>query len=293
MIELFASDTPNGKKISIMLEEIKLPYKVIKVNLSEGEQFKEEFVKISPFSKIPVIKDNDNNKSVFGSGAIFGLDNDIQYNDIDLIYSDSLFVSTFMLMVESNWGKLEQVSNIGNYKSFVDSKRGIKSITRYKLHIGERSRDDSSEPALNRFLPESCKDGKVTVSFDLVEVSPEASPPVCKIIDYGKLKYREQKSKKEAKKKQKTIEVKEIKMRPGIDTHDYNVKVKALSKFIGGGNKVKVSMRFKGREMEHQNLGFDLLKKLTSEVEEYAKVEVAPKFEGKQIMMILVPQVAK
>ena len=84
--------------------------------------------------------------------------------------------------------------------------------------------------------------------FDLVEVSPDAKPPVCKIIDYGKLKYREQKSKKEAKKKQKTIEVKEIKMRPGIDTHDYQVKVKALLKFIGGGNKVKVSMRFRGRE---------------------------------------------
>ena len=129
--------------------------------------------------------------------------------------------------------------------------------------------------------------------FDLVEVSPAANPPVCKIIDYGKLKYREQKSKKEAKKKQKTIEVKEIKMRPGIDTHDYNVKVKALSKFIGGGNKVMVSMRFRGREMEHQNLGFDLLKKLTEEVVEYAKVEVPPKSEGKQIMMILVPQVAK
>ena len=129
--------------------------------------------------------------------------------------------------------------------------------------------------------------------FDLVEVSPDSSPPVCKIIDYGKLKYREQKSKKEAKKKQKTIEVKEIKMWPGIDTHDYNVKIKALSKFIGGGNKVIVSMRFRGREMEHQNLGFDLLKKLTQEVEDYAKVEVPPKSEGKQIMMILVPQVSK
>jgi len=129
--------------------------------------------------------------------------------------------------------------------------------------------------------------------FDLVEVSPDASPPVCKIIDYGKLKYREQKSEKEAKKKQKTIEVKEIKMRPGIDTHDYNVKLKALSKFISGGNKVKVSMRFRGREMEHQNLGFDLLKKLIEEVIEYAKVEVPPKSEGKQIMMILVPQVSK
>ena len=129
--------------------------------------------------------------------------------------------------------------------------------------------------------------------YDLVEVSPDAKPPVCKIIDYGKLKYKEQKSKKEAKKKQKTIEVKEIKMRPGIDTHDYQVKVKALKKFISGGNKVKVSMRFRGREMEHQNLGFNLLKKLTEEVSEYAKVEVPPKSEGKQIMIILVPQMVK
>jgi translation initiation factor IF-3 len=127
--------------------------------------------------------------------------------------------------------------------------------------------------------------------YDLVEVSPDAKPPVCKIIDYGKLKYKEQKSKKEAKKKQKTIEVKEIKMRPGIDTHDYQVKVKALNKFISGGNKVKVSMRFRGREMEHQNLGLDLLKKLIEEVSGHAKVEVPPKSEGKQIMIILVPQV--
>ena len=126
--------------------------------------------------------------------------------------------------------------------------------------------------------------------YDLVEVSPDAKPPVCKIIDYGKLKYKEQKSKKEAKKKQKTIEVKEIKMRPGIDTHDYLVKIKALNKFISEGNKVKVSMRFRGREMEHQNLGFNLLKKLTEEVSGYAKVEVPPKSEGKQIMIILVPQ---
>lgn len=129
--------------------------------------------------------------------------------------------------------------------------------------------------------------------FDLVEVSPDSNPPVCKIIDYGKLRYREQKSKKEAKKKQKTIEVKEIKLRPGIDKHDYLVKLKALSKFIGGGNKVKVSMRFRGREIEHKNLGMDFLNKLTEEVAEYAKVEVLPKFEGKQIMMILVPQTSK
>ena len=129
--------------------------------------------------------------------------------------------------------------------------------------------------------------------FDLVEVSPDAKPPVCKIIDYGKLKYKEQKSKKEAKKKQKTIEVKEIKMRPGIDKHDYKVKIKALSKFISGGNKVKVSLRFRGREMEHQNLGMELLKKLTEKVSEYAKVETPPKSEGKQIMMVLVPYLNK
>ena len=129
--------------------------------------------------------------------------------------------------------------------------------------------------------------------FDLVEVSPDAKPPVCKIVDYGKLKYKEQKSKKEAKKKQKTIEVKEIKMRPGIDKHDYEVKIKALSKFISGGNKVKVSLRFRGREMEHQNLGMELLKKLTEEVSEYAKIEIPPKSEGRQIMMVLVPQLNK
>ncbi|MDC0192363.1 translation initiation factor IF-3 [Alphaproteobacteria bacterium] len=125
--------------------------------------------------------------------------------------------------------------------------------------------------------------------FDLVEVSPDAKPPVCKILDYGKLKYREQKSKKEAKKKQKTIEIKEIKIRPGINKHDYEVKVKAFHKFIKGGNKVKVSMRFRGREMEHQNLGVDLLKRLIEQVKEYAKVEVPPKNEGKQIMMVLAP----
>ena len=125
--------------------------------------------------------------------------------------------------------------------------------------------------------------------FDLVEVSPDADPPVCKIIDYGKLKYREQKIKKEAKKKQKTIEVKEIKMRPGINKHDYEVKVKALSKFLEGGNKVKVSLRFRGREMEHQNIGFDLLKKLTEQLVDSAKVEIPPKPEGRQIMMVLVP----
>ena len=129
--------------------------------------------------------------------------------------------------------------------------------------------------------------------FDLVEVSPDTKPPVCKIIDYGKLKYKEQKSKKEAKKKQKTIEIKEIKMRSGIDKHDYNVKLKALERFISGGNKVKVSIRFRWREMEHRNLGFELLKKLTEEVVDFAKVEVSPKSEGRQIMMVFAPVSSK
>ena len=129
--------------------------------------------------------------------------------------------------------------------------------------------------------------------FDLVEISPDTKPPVCKIIDYGKLRYKEQKSKKAAKKKQKTIEIKEIKMRPGIDTHDYNVKLKALLRFIDVGNKVKISMRFRGREMEHRNLGFGLLNKLIEEVANFAKVEVPPRPEGRQIMMVLAPVSSK
>ena len=124
---------------------------------------------------------------------------------------------------------------------------------------------------------------------DLVEISPEAKPPVCKIIEYGKLKYQEQKKKNQAKKKQKTIEVKEIKIRPGIEKHDYEVKIRALSKFILNGNKVKVTMRFRGREMEHKDLGFELLNKLQVEVQKIAKTEVTPKIYGKQIMMVLVP----
>ena len=176
-----------------------------------------------------------------------------------------------------------------NYRSKKQSEpRTNEQITAREVRVISSNGDQlgiiSIREALNRAEDEG---------FDLVEVSPDAKPPVCKIIDYGKLKYREQKSKKEAKKKQKVIEVKEIKIRPGIDKHDYEVKIKALSKFIGGGNKVKVSMRFRGREMEHQHIGFDLLKKLVEQVAEYAKVEVPPKLEGKQIMMILMPQVNK
>ena len=122
--------------------------------------------------------------------------------------------------------------------------------------------------------------------FDLVEVSPEANPPVCKIIDYGKLKYREQKSKKEAKKKQKTIELKEIKMRPGIDVHDYDFKVKAAQKFIAAGDKVKFTIRFKGREFEHHDIAENLMERIRETMGTTSKIEQEPKLEGRQFTMI-------
>ena len=126
--------------------------------------------------------------------------------------------------------------------------------------------------------------------LDLVEVSPHADPPVCKIIDYGKLKYQEQKKASEARKRQKTVDVKEIKMRPNIDIHDYDVKMRAVTRFIAEGDKVKVTMRFRGREMAHQNLGMDVLKRVSGAVDEIAKIEVAPKMEGRQMTMVLVPR---
>jgi translation initiation factor IF-3 len=126
--------------------------------------------------------------------------------------------------------------------------------------------------------------------LDLVEVSPTARPPVCKILDYGKYKYEAQKKAAEAKKKQKIVEVKEIKMRPNIDTHDYDVKMRAMQRFFDDGDKVKVTLRFRGREMAHQDLGFKLLKKVQVETDDYAKVEQYPKLEGRQMMMVLAPK---
>ena len=126
--------------------------------------------------------------------------------------------------------------------------------------------------------------------LDLVEVSPNVSPPVCKILDYGKLKYQEQKKASEARKRQKTIDVKEIKMRPNIDKHDYDVKMRSVTKFIGEGDKVKVTMRFRGREMAHQELGMQVLTRVREEVDEIAKVEASPKLEGRQMMMVLAPR---
>ena len=128
------------------------------------------------------------------------------------------------------------------------------------------------------------------VGLDLVEISPGANPPVCKIMDFGKFKYEQQKKAVEAKKKQKIIEIKEVKFRPNIDTHDYDVKMRAMKRFFDGGDKVKVTMRFRGREMAHTELGFDLLQKVKSDTDEFAKVEYEPKMEGRQMIMILSPR---
>jgi len=126
--------------------------------------------------------------------------------------------------------------------------------------------------------------------FDLVEVSPEAKPPVVKLMDYGKFKYEQQKKAAEARKKQKVIEIKEIKMRPTIDDHDYETKMKAMKRFFGEGDKVKVTLRFRGREMAHQHLGMELLNRIQKDTETIAKMEQFPKMEGRQMMMVLSPK---
>ncbi len=129
--------------------------------------------------------------------------------------------------------------------------------------------------------------------LDLVEVSPNATPPVCKILDYGKYKYEQQKKANEARKKQKTVDVKEVKIRPGIEEHDYGVKMKNARKFLSAGDKVKVTMRFRGREMAHQQIGMDLLKRMKEELSDISKTELEPKLEGRQMIMVLAPEAAK
>jgi len=126
--------------------------------------------------------------------------------------------------------------------------------------------------------------------LDLVEVAANADPPVCKILDYGKYKYEEQKKKNEARKKQKVIEVKEIKLRPGIDGHDYDVKMRSMVKFIEEGDKVKVTMRFRGRELAHQDLGMNVLNRVRDDLDQWAKVEQVPRMEGRQMIMVMSPK---
>ncbi|MEO1639272.1 MAG: translation initiation factor IF-3 [Pseudomonadota bacterium] len=125
--------------------------------------------------------------------------------------------------------------------------------------------------------------------LDLVEISPNANPPVCKIMDYGKYKYETQKKEAEARKKQKTIEIKEIKFRPNTDNHDYDVKMKNVFKFLENGDKVKITLRFRGREMAHQELGRELLERVAEDTKEHGKVENFPKMEGRQMIMLIGP----
>ena len=125
--------------------------------------------------------------------------------------------------------------------------------------------------------------------LDLVEISPNAKPPVCKIMDFGKFKYETQKKEAEARKKQKIIEIKEVKFRPNTDTHDYEVKMRNVVRFLEGGDKVKVTLRFRGREMAHQDLGRNLLERVADDVKEIGKVEAMPRVEGRQMVMMIGP----
>ena len=125
--------------------------------------------------------------------------------------------------------------------------------------------------------------------LDLVEISPNASRPVCKVMDFGKYKYEQQKREAEARRKQKTIDIKEIKFRPNTDTHDYEVKMKSVVKFLGNGDKVKITMRFRGREMAHQQLGLELLNRVENDLVDIGKVENMPKLEGRQMVMLIGP----
>ena len=135
-----------------------------------------------------------------------------------------------------------------------------------------------------------CKAIRRQIRRLLGEIVPNAEPPVCKIIDLGRLKYQTQKKAAEARKKQKIVEIKEIKMRPGIDDHDYDVKMRAVNRFFEEGDKVKITLRFRGREMAHQELGMKLLDKVREETAAIAKVEAEPKLEGRQMMMVLAPK---
>ncbi len=155
--------------------------------------------------------------------------------------------------------------------------RDVRLIDETGQNIGVVSRFDAMERA-------------TAAGLDLVEVSPDADPPVCKILDYGKFKYQEQKKAAEARKNQKIVEIKEIKMRPSIDDHDYDVKMRSIRRFFEEGDKVKITLRFRGREMAHQELGMDLLQRVEAELLDHAKVESEPRLEGRQMVMVLAPR---
>jgi translation initiation factor IF-3 len=131
------------------------------------------------------------------------------------------------------------------------------------------------------------------LDVDLVEIAPQASPPVCRLMDYGKFKYSEAKKQHEAKLKQKIVQVKEVKFRPGTDDGDYNVKLRNLTRFLEDGDKTKITLRFRGREMAHQDIGMRVLERLKADLEPYGQVEQFPKMEGRQMIMVLAPKKKK
>ena len=168
----------------------------------------------------------------------------------------------------------------------------VKSGPRYDQYIQVpkvRVIDDEGENLGLMYTREAMEQANEK-GLNLVEVSPNADPPVCKFLDVGKHRYEAQKKANAARKSQKTQDIKEVKMRPNIDTHDYDGKMRNVSKFIDNGDKVKVTLRFRGREMAHQHLGMDLLKRVQTAVEEIAKVEAFPRLEGRQMLMVLAPK---
>ncbi|MBH5321925.1 MULTISPECIES: translation initiation factor IF-3 [Aurantiacibacter] len=162
------------------------------------------------------------------------------------------------------------------YDNFIQSEK-VRVIDDEGENLGVMYTNEAIEQAADKGL-------------NLVEVSPNANPPVCKFLDVGKYRYEAQKKANAARKTQKTQDIKEVKMRPNIDTHDYDVKMRNVNKFIDNGDKVKVTLRFRGREMAHQHLGMDLLKRVQDDVAEIAKVEAFPRLEGRQMLMVLAPK---
>src|SRR5450631_3387043 len=165
---------------------------------------------------------------------------------------------------------------------------------------GPRINDDIRVREVHLIDKDGANRGNVTITealaiaqeagLDLVEISPNATPPVCKLLDFGKYKFQEQKKQAEARKKQKVVEVKEVKFRPMIDDHDYDVKMRAMQRFFEEGDKVKITLRYRGREMAHQEIGTKLLDKVKADVAEFAKVEQDARFEGRQVVMVLAPR---
>ena len=163
--------------------------------------------------------------------------------------------------------------------------RANKEITAPEVRLIDASGENVGVVALDDAIERAYEAG-----MDLVEISPNSDPPVCKITDHGKLKYEAQKKKAEARKKQKTIELKEIKMRPNIGQHDYDVKMLSINRFLEEGDKVKVTMRFRGREMAHQEIGMNVLNRVRDDLGEIIKIEQWPKMEGRQMTMVMAPR---